>query len=359
MPLPRPFVDNSYRTESVDLQPFGNTVSIETGSDNPFEDDQGIEVVTQQSGGMAGPDPRMRSRKTLVRGTRVTAHPAGVSRTYHTRSQANRQGFMPGMAGFAGLGIDMPTDDSGSGGDAAPADATDFNALTTDQDASLFAQPAPQNQNLFAMPAPGQPGSGCPHRAPQPRLQLPLPPRLPLLQQVAGVKAASGAATALTALTALTQAAGQTGTAVLAAQTKAAQAKAAQSKLPAAASALGKQVETYWPYIAGGVGLVLVLGLVFGVVAPARPPSSPRLQLLPPRPIPANAVAERYPCHSPKHSSIAPTAPSPSICSPSATRSRSRPARTTRSRMTRTWRSSPSRAAGWPGPIRACVPRRP
>jgi|GEM_PF-3209076 hypothetical protein len=282
MPLPRPFVDNSYRTESVDLQPFGNTVSIETGSDNPFEDDQGIEVVTQQSGGMAGPDPRMRSRKTLVRGTRVTAHPAGVSRTYHTRSQANRQGFMPGMAGFAGLGIDMPTDDSGSGGDATPADATDFNALTTDQDASLFAQPAPQNQNLFAMPAPGQPGSGlpAPSAAATPAAAPAAAPAAPAAGG-GGAKAASGAATALTALTALTQAAGQTGTAVLAAQTKAAQAKAAQSKLPAAASALGKQVETYWPYIAGGVGLVLVLGLVFGggsrsttvIAAPAAAPA--------------------------------------------------------------------------------------
>jgi hypothetical protein len=106
MPLPKAFVDSSYRTEPVDLQPFGNTVSIETGSDNPFEDDQDVEIFSQQSGGMAGPDPRMRSKKTLIKGTKVTTHQAGVARTYKTRSQANRQGFMPGMAGFAGLGAD-------------------------------------------------------------------------------------------------------------------------------------------------------------------------------------------------------------------------------------------------------------
>jgi hypothetical protein len=106
MPLPKAFVDSSYRTEPVDLQPFGNTVSIETGSDNPFESDQDVEIFSQQSGGMAGPDARMRSKKTLIKGTKVTTHQAGVARTYHTRSQGNRQGFMPGMAGFAGLGAD-------------------------------------------------------------------------------------------------------------------------------------------------------------------------------------------------------------------------------------------------------------
>ncbi len=66
MPLPRPRVDNRYRSQEVDLQPYGNTVSVEADSDNPFEDTRDVEIFTQASGGMAGPDPRQRSRGVMV-----------------------------------------------------------------------------------------------------------------------------------------------------------------------------------------------------------------------------------------------------------------------------------------------------
>jgi hypothetical protein len=102
MALPKPYVDHSYRIEPVDLQPYGNTVSVTSTSDNPFEDDQEAEIFTQQSGGMAGPDPRQVSKRVMHKGTATKAkqHPAGMARVYKTRGAANRQGFMPGFGGF-------------------------------------------------------------------------------------------------------------------------------------------------------------------------------------------------------------------------------------------------------------------
>ena len=58
----RSTVSNAYRTEEVHLQPHGNTVTVTTLAENPFENEGEIEVVTQNSGGMSGPDPEMTSR---------------------------------------------------------------------------------------------------------------------------------------------------------------------------------------------------------------------------------------------------------------------------------------------------------
>lgn len=79
--LPGVNAASNYRNEQVDLQPGGNTVTVETSSDNPFEDLAGPPiVVTQASGGMSSPDPRMRSKRINAKGVRyVTA------------------GFLPGM----------------------------------------------------------------------------------------------------------------------------------------------------------------------------------------------------------------------------------------------------------------------
>jgi hypothetical protein len=250
MALPRPFVDRSYRTEAVDLQPYGNTISVTTGSDNPYERDQPVEIVTQQSGGMAGPDPRQRSKRVMHKGTAVKPkpHQAGHARTYQTRQAANRQGFMPGFGGFAGLGIDLPVDDSDSGGGgAAPVvDTTDFAALTALQDPGYMGSPAPG-----AAPIPVNQTQGAAYVAP------------PAAAAPAAAPAASGSSAApgyLSALNALLKGGAQTTQAVLAAKQKA--AVVAPPKSPVAA--LGAQAKAYWPYIAAGVGAVVVLGLLFG-----------------------------------------------------------------------------------------------
>lgn len=99
MALPRPRVDNRYRTQEVNLQPYGNTVSVEADSDNPFEDDRDVEIVTQASGGMAGPDPRQRSRGLLVSRPRDTRRQGGQARAFRTTMDAAHPGFMPGMGG--------------------------------------------------------------------------------------------------------------------------------------------------------------------------------------------------------------------------------------------------------------------
>lgn len=80
--LPGVLPTSNYRTERVDLQPGGNTVAVDAPSDNPFEDLAGpITVVTQASGGMSSPDPRMRSKRIV--GRRIATH---ITR-----------GFLPGM----------------------------------------------------------------------------------------------------------------------------------------------------------------------------------------------------------------------------------------------------------------------
>lgn len=82
--LPRARLNSSYRTEEVNLQPGGSTINVTVPSDNPFELADEIEIVTQASGGMAGADPRMRSRSV------VYANKAGSAK-HLTR------GFLPGM----------------------------------------------------------------------------------------------------------------------------------------------------------------------------------------------------------------------------------------------------------------------
>lgn len=94
----RPQVDNRYRTQAVDLQPYGNTISVEADSDNPFEDDRDVEVYTQLSGGMTLPDAKQRSKKIM---TRPVLHQKqttkGVVKVHKVRESAHRQGFMPGF----------------------------------------------------------------------------------------------------------------------------------------------------------------------------------------------------------------------------------------------------------------------
>ena len=260
MSLPRPFVDRSYRTEEIDLQPYGNTVSVTTGSDNPYEREQPVEIMTQQSGGMAGPDPRMRSKRVMHKGTATKAkpHAAGSAPTYKVRQSAQRQGFMPGFGGFAGLGVDIPVDDSDSGGGgAAPAvDTTDFAALTALQDPGYMASSGP-----VAAPLPYNQTQGA---APAPTPQTPAQAAAAMAQTTAAQPAAAPGSSAtpgyLSALNALLKGGAQTAQTVLAAKQKA--AVVAPPKNPVAA--LGAQAKAYWPYLAAGVGAVVVLGLLFG-----------------------------------------------------------------------------------------------
>jgi len=102
MPLPRPRVQNKYRYEEINLQPYGNTVSVEAPSDNPFEDDRDVEVFTQASGGMAGADPRQRSRGLMVQRPRNTSRQGGRSPAFHLKMDAAHPGFMPGMGDLSG-----------------------------------------------------------------------------------------------------------------------------------------------------------------------------------------------------------------------------------------------------------------
>ncbi len=97
MPAPRAKIGQKYRMEEVNLQPYGNTISVETTSDNPFEDDRDVEIVTQDSGGLAGPDPRQRSRGLLIQRPRTTKQQGGRVRAFHTTMDAAHPGFMPGM----------------------------------------------------------------------------------------------------------------------------------------------------------------------------------------------------------------------------------------------------------------------
>jgi hypothetical protein len=97
----RPHVVNRYRSEEINLQPYGNTISVETESDNPFEADQDVEVFTQASGGMAGPDPRQRSRGLLAKRNQTTHHQGGKVRTFKAHMDAAHPGFMPGMGELA------------------------------------------------------------------------------------------------------------------------------------------------------------------------------------------------------------------------------------------------------------------
>jgi hypothetical protein len=100
----RPFVDNSgYRQQSVDLQPHGNTISVECPSDNPFEDAQDISIVTQGSGdqALAGPDPRMKSKRVITKGKRLAPIHAGKAPVRqvmaHAAAPLKHNGFIPGL----------------------------------------------------------------------------------------------------------------------------------------------------------------------------------------------------------------------------------------------------------------------
>ncbi len=95
-------VQNNRARQQVDLQPYGNTISVEATSDNPFEDAQDVEVVTQASGGMGGPDPKMRSRSIITKPSRERLVFAGRAKAHKVVAPAHRShgGFMPGMAGF-------------------------------------------------------------------------------------------------------------------------------------------------------------------------------------------------------------------------------------------------------------------
>jgi LPXTG-motif cell wall-anchored protein len=63
--LPRPQVTAATVLQTVNLRPAGNTVTITTLADNPFDDSRPVSVRTQQSGGMARPEGNQMSRSLL------------------------------------------------------------------------------------------------------------------------------------------------------------------------------------------------------------------------------------------------------------------------------------------------------
>jgi hypothetical protein len=113
MPLPASIVDRSYRTEEVNLRPGGSTITVTAPSDNPFEtSDEDIEIVTQDSGGMAGPDPRMRSKRVIYQGkSRNATKPRAVH---------SNQGFSPASIACFGDGDEFELGALGAKRTAAP-----------------------------------------------------------------------------------------------------------------------------------------------------------------------------------------------------------------------------------------------
>jgi len=63
--LPRTHVQKATVLQTVNLKPFGNTVSVTTLADNPFAGGRAVSVRTQASGGMARPDESQMSRRLL------------------------------------------------------------------------------------------------------------------------------------------------------------------------------------------------------------------------------------------------------------------------------------------------------
>lgn len=63
--LPRSHVKKDAVLQTVNLKPAGNTVTVTTLSDNPFEGGRAVSVRTQQSGGMAQADQSQVSRTLL------------------------------------------------------------------------------------------------------------------------------------------------------------------------------------------------------------------------------------------------------------------------------------------------------
>ncbi|MDW8332541.1 MAG: hypothetical protein RMK43_12900 [Cyclobacteriaceae bacterium] len=60
------FLGSTHRLQPVDLEPLGNTISVELSADNPFETARDVEVYTQMSGGLADADESMRSPGILT-----------------------------------------------------------------------------------------------------------------------------------------------------------------------------------------------------------------------------------------------------------------------------------------------------
>lgn len=63
--LPRPHVQKDTVLQTISLKPAGNTVSITTLAENPFDGGRAVSVRTQQSGGMAHADDSQVSRTLL------------------------------------------------------------------------------------------------------------------------------------------------------------------------------------------------------------------------------------------------------------------------------------------------------
>lgn len=94
---------NRRRVEAVDLQPYGNTISVETISDNPFEDAQDVEVFTQANDGFGGPAPAsMRSKRIITKPAHVSPMWAGRVAAVKMRAPAHKThtGFAPGINGL-------------------------------------------------------------------------------------------------------------------------------------------------------------------------------------------------------------------------------------------------------------------
>ncbi len=80
--MPRARVQTMLVRQPVSLKPMGNTVALTVPAEMPFVS-RNVTVQTQMSGGMAGPDPSMRSRR--LKGLFIPKAPAGRNIFYGLR----------------------------------------------------------------------------------------------------------------------------------------------------------------------------------------------------------------------------------------------------------------------------------
>ncbi len=155
--MPAPRVNNRYRSEEVDLQPGGATISVVTQADNPYENEGDIQIVTQESGGMADPDTdqttagqvwkgssRMHRGGSNSRLNRMGNRPSGTApvRTSVVSANSpqnsdgtiddddNEDGSSNGMFGLGNLGVDYSGVDMGPDAPLNPATPTTPAATT-------------------------------------------------------------------------------------------------------------------------------------------------------------------------------------------------------------------------------------
>ncbi len=161
--LPRPQVQTMMVRQPVSLKPMGNTIALTVPAEMPFVGQGGFSVQTQMSGGMAGPDPSMQSRR--LRGCVPFAGLGGLPRATVSRAAAERivsgdqSQYSPGLWNEATAVVDgtmLALDDSAAPASAPAADS----GFSWSKAGDIFSTMIPGGANVYgqikaAMKKPG------------------------------------------------------------------------------------------------------------------------------------------------------------------------------------------------------------